>query len=79
MAGEMIPYDTAIGDFRVHYAGFFDPGFGDPNGSFAVLIFLSGVLALRVFCFFFDVIGTDLKKMEPFVFVLVAVFALRNS
>ena len=37
MAGEMIPYDVAIGDFRVHYAGFFDPGFGDPNGSFAVL------------------------------------------
>ena len=37
MAGEMIPYDTGIGDFRVHYAGFFDPGFGDPNGSFAVL------------------------------------------
>ena len=33
----MIPYDTAIGDFRVHYAGFFDPGFGDPNGSFVVL------------------------------------------
>jgi len=37
MAGEMVPYDTGIGDFRVHYAGFFDPGFGDPNGSFAVL------------------------------------------
>ena len=37
MAGEMVPYDTAIGDFRVHYAGFFDPGFGDPKGSFAVL------------------------------------------
>ena len=37
MAGEMIPYDTAIGDFRVHYAGFFDPGFGDPFGSYAVL------------------------------------------
>ena len=37
MAGEMIPYDTAIGDFRVHYAGFFDPGFGDPSGSYAVL------------------------------------------
>ena len=37
MAGEMIPYDVAIGDFRVHYAGFFDPGFGDPNGSYAVL------------------------------------------
>ncbi|PPR51148.1 MAG: Deoxycytidine triphosphate deaminase [Alphaproteobacteria bacterium MarineAlpha5_Bin4] len=37
MAGEMIPYDTGIGDFRVHYAGFFDPGFGDPGGSYAVL------------------------------------------
>ena len=37
MAGEMIPYDTAIGDFRAHYAGFFDPGFGDKNGSHAVL------------------------------------------
>ncbi len=37
LAGEMIPYDTSIGDFRVHYAGFFDPGFGDPFGSYAVL------------------------------------------
>jgi len=37
MAGEMKPYDTGIGDFRVHYAGFFDPGFGDPLGSYAVL------------------------------------------
>ncbi len=37
LAGEMIPYDTGIGDFRAHYAGFFDPGFGDPGGSFAVL------------------------------------------
>tara|TARA_Y100001970_G_scaffold238879_1_gene300405 strand:+ start:1326 stop:2399 length:1074 start_codon:yes stop_codon:yes gene_type:complete len=37
MAGEMVPYDTGIGDFRVHYAGFFDPGFGNPNGSYAVL------------------------------------------
>jgi len=37
MAGEMIPYDTSIGDFRVHYAGFFDPGFGDGSGSHAVL------------------------------------------
>ena len=37
MAGEMIPYDTGIGDFRVHYAGFFDPGFGDKKGSYAVL------------------------------------------
>ena len=37
MAGEMIPYDTSLGDFRVHYAGFFDPGFGSSYGSFAVL------------------------------------------
>ena len=37
MAGEMIPYDTAIGDFRAHYAGFFDPGFGENKGSHAVL------------------------------------------
>ena len=37
LAGEMMPYDTGIGDFRVHYAGFFDPGFGHPKGSFAVL------------------------------------------
>ena len=37
LAGEMIPYDTGIGDFRAHYAGFFDPGFGDPHGSYAVL------------------------------------------
>jgi dCTP deaminase len=37
LAGEMIPYDTGIGDFRAHYAGFFDPGFGDPRGSYAVL------------------------------------------
>mgnify|MGYP001394421592 CR=1 FL=1 len=37
VAGEMIPYDTGIGDFRAHYAGFFDPGFGLPKGSYAVL------------------------------------------
>ncbi len=37
LAGEMVPYDTGIGDFRAHYAGFFDPGFGEPNGSYAVL------------------------------------------
>jgi dCTP deaminase len=27
-AAEMLAYDTAMGEFRVHYAGFFDPGFG---------------------------------------------------
>ena len=27
-AAEMAPIDTEIGEFRAHYAGFFDPGFG---------------------------------------------------
>jgi len=39
-AAEMIPYETAVGEFRVHYAGFFDPGFGwdmSTGGSRAVL------------------------------------------
>jgi dCTP deaminase len=40
-AAEMIAYDTLVGEFRVHYAGFFDPGFGhasaDGDGSRAVL------------------------------------------
>lgn len=27
-AVEMVAYDTQVGEFRVHYAGFFDPGFG---------------------------------------------------
>jgi dCTP deaminase len=32
-AAEMLAYDTAMGEFRVHYAGFFDPGFGHPEGG----------------------------------------------
>ncbi|HTH96752.1 MAG TPA: 2'-deoxycytidine 5'-triphosphate deaminase [Stellaceae bacterium] len=40
-AAEMLPYDTLVGEFRVHYAGFFDPGFGSAEtggaGSRAVL------------------------------------------
>ena len=32
-AAEMVAYDTLMGEFRVHYAGFFDPGFGySPHG-----------------------------------------------
>src|SRR6476620_2766595 len=27
-ASEMVPFDPLVGEFRVHYAGFFDPGFG---------------------------------------------------
>ena len=40
-AAEMVPVDPLVGEFRVHYAGFFDPGFGDAKaggaGSRAVL------------------------------------------
>lgn len=39
-AAEMKAYDTSVGEFRVHYAGFFDPSFGYPeqtNASKAVL------------------------------------------
>lgn len=40
-AAEMVAYDTHVGEFRVHYAGFFDPGFGHVaaggSGSRAVL------------------------------------------
>ena len=40
-AAEMTPYDPLVGEFRVHYAGFFDPGFGHSaaggTGSRAVL------------------------------------------
>jgi dCTP deaminase len=32
-AAEMLAYDTSIGEFRVHYAGFFDPGFGDAEAN----------------------------------------------
>ena len=32
-AAEMIAYDTLVGEFRVHYAGFFDPGFGHPDAG----------------------------------------------
>ena len=33
LAAEMVAYDTAVGEFRVHYAGFFDPGFGFGEGA----------------------------------------------
>ena len=40
-AAELVPYDPLMGEFRVHYAGFFDPGFGvkgvDSRGTHAVL------------------------------------------
>jgi dCTP deaminase len=40
-AAEMVPFDPSMGEFRIHYAGFFDPGFGygssDIKGTRAVL------------------------------------------
>ena len=40
-AAEMVPMDQDIGEFRIHYAGFFDPGFGyvsrEIKGTHAVL------------------------------------------
>ena len=36
-AAEMVPFDPLVGEFRVHYAGFFDPGFGHGTPSRAVL------------------------------------------
>lgn len=32
-AAEMVPFDPSVGEFRIHYAGFFDPGFGYGDGS----------------------------------------------
>ncbi|MDE3196216.1 MAG: 2'-deoxycytidine 5'-triphosphate deaminase [Acidobacteriota bacterium] len=32
-AAEMVPFDPTIGEFRIHYAGFFDPGFGYGGGE----------------------------------------------
>ena len=32
-AAEMAAYDTQVGEFRAHYAGFFDPGFGYKTGN----------------------------------------------
>jgi dCTP deaminase len=40
-AAEMVAFDPSMGEFRIHYAGFFDPGFGygagDIPGTRAVL------------------------------------------
>jgi len=32
-AAEMVPFNPLVGEFRVHYAGFFDPGFGHQAGN----------------------------------------------
>jgi dCTP deaminase len=41
VAAELVPFDPSMGEFRIHYAGFFDPGFGygvnEIKGTRAVL------------------------------------------
>lgn len=32
-AAEMVPFNPLVGEFRVHYAGFFDPGFGHSSSG----------------------------------------------
>jgi dCTP deaminase len=43
----MVPYDPAMGEFRVHYAGFFDPGFG--YGSRGEIAGTVAVLEVRAY------------------------------
>jgi dCTP deaminase len=40
LCGDIAPYDASTGEFRTHYAGFFDPGFGGEIG-------ITGVLEVR--------------------------------
>lgn len=37
VCGDIAPYDASTGEFRTHYAGFFDPGFGMEVGITCVL------------------------------------------
>ena len=43
-AAEMTPIDPSVGEFRVHYAGFFDPGFGTAEAN---AVGSKGVLEVR--------------------------------
>ncbi|HEY9235314.1 MULTISPECIES: 2'-deoxycytidine 5'-triphosphate deaminase [Phenylobacterium] len=43
-AAEMTPIDPSVGEFRVHYAGFFDPGFGTEEAN---AVGSRGVLEVR--------------------------------
>jgi dCTP deaminase len=44
-AAEMVPYDEGAGEFRSHYAGFFDPGWGIREGEYEGT---HGVLEVRI-------------------------------
>jgi dCTP deaminase len=46
-AAEMIAHDPSMGEFRVHYAGFFDPGFG--YGSSGEICGTKAVLEVRAY------------------------------
>ncbi len=45
LSGEMVPFSHRIGELRVHYAGFFDPGFG--HGDHGEIKGTKGVLEVR--------------------------------
>ncbi len=51
-SAEMVAYDIGAGEFRVHYAGFFDPGFGygagNIPGTYAVLEVRSHEVPYRI-------------------------------
>jgi dCTP deaminase len=51
-SAEMVAYDTGAGEFRAHYAGFFDPGFGygsgEIPGTYAVLEVRSHEVPYRI-------------------------------
>lgn len=46
-AAEMVAHDPSMGEFRVHYAGFFDPGFG--YGSHGEIQGTKAVLEVRAY------------------------------
>jgi len=46
-AAEMIAHDPSMGEFRVHYAGFFDPGFG--YGANGEILGTKAVLEVRAY------------------------------
>jgi dCTP deaminase len=46
-AAEMLAHDPSMGEFRVHYAGFFDPGFG--YGNAGEILGTKAVLEVRAY------------------------------
>ncbi|MEK7519997.1 MAG: 2'-deoxycytidine 5'-triphosphate deaminase [Patescibacteria group bacterium] len=48
-AGEIVTYDVSAGEFRSHYAGFFDNGFGAERGTHVVLEVRARDVPFRVY------------------------------